>query len=95
MGLVCPAAPLGPPLVGLWEREVRQKDRSVSGSPSRSLTLMDFGGMGSVAPVEDTWEEWALWGHRVSVEPGTNHVVKVVAADVVGILLLDALDMVN
>ena len=33
--------------------------RSVLGSPSRSLTLMDFGGMGIVAPVRDTWEEWA------------------------------------
>ena len=35
---------------GLWGREVRQKDRSVSGSPSRSFTLMDFEGLRSVAP---------------------------------------------
>ena len=28
-------------LSGLWEREVRRNDRSVSGSPSLSLTLMD------------------------------------------------------
>ena len=52
---------------GLWEREARRKDRSVSGSPSRSLTLMDLGGVGSVAPVKDRWEEWARWGHRVTV----------------------------
>ena len=42
---------------GLWEREVRRNDRSVSGSPSLSLTLMDCGGAGSVAPARDTWEE--------------------------------------
>ena len=39
---------------GLWEREVRRKDRSVSGSPSRSWTLKDWGGAGSVALARDT-----------------------------------------
>ena len=48
---------------GLWEREVRRKDRSVSGSPSRSLTLMDCGGPRSVALTRDTWEEWVRRGH--------------------------------
>ena len=57
--------PLVPPVSGLWEREVRRKDRSVSGLPSRSLTLMDCGGVGSVALAQDTWEEWVRWGHRV------------------------------
>ena len=52
---------------GLWEREVRGKDRSVSGFPPRYLTLMDCGGVGSVAPVRDSREEWVGWGHRVSV----------------------------
>ena len=42
---------------GLWEREVRRKDRSVLGSPSRSFTLMDCRGVGSVALVWDTWEQ--------------------------------------
>ena len=52
---------------GLWEREVRRNDRSVSGSPSLSLTLMVCRGAGSVALVRDAWEEWVRWGHRVSV----------------------------
>ena len=52
---------------GLWEREVRRKNRSVSGFSSLSLTLMDCGGAGSVALAWDTWEECVRWGHRVSV----------------------------
>ena len=59
--------PLVHTVSGLWEREVRRKDRSVSGFPSRSLTLMDCGGVGSVALARDTWEECVRWGHRVSV----------------------------
>ena len=78
LGVLFPCLPAGPwvwcvwlhPLVhlvsGLSEREVRRKDRSVSGSPIPSLTLMDGGGVRSVAPVRDTWEEWGPWGHRVS-----------------------------
>ena len=54
-------------LPGLWERKVRRNDRSVSGYPSLSLTLMDCGGAGSVALARDTWEEWVRWGHWVSV----------------------------
>ena len=54
-------------LPGLWEREVRLNDRSVSGSPSLSLALMDCGGAGSVALARDTWKEWVQWGHWVSV----------------------------
>ena len=42
---------------GLWKREVRRIDGSVSGSPSLSLTLMDGRGVGSVALARDTWEE--------------------------------------
>ena len=52
---------------GLWEREVRRKDRSVSRSPSLCLTLMECGGAGSVALARDTWKEWDRWGHRVSL----------------------------
>ena len=69
VGPACWAAPLG--LIhlvpGLWERKVRRNDRSVSGSPSLSLTLMDCGGAGSVALARDTWEEWVRWGRWVSV----------------------------
>ena len=51
------------------ERKVRRNDRSVSGPPSLSLTLMDCGGAGSVALARDTWEEFVgvRWGRRVSV----------------------------
>ena len=52
---------------GLWEREVRQKDRSVSGSASRSLATTDCRGAGSVALARNTWEKWVRWGHQVSV----------------------------
>ena len=54
-------------MFGFWEREVRRNDRSVSGSSSVSLTLMDFGGAGSVALPPDTWQEWVRLGLRVSV----------------------------
>ena len=79
LGVIFPCSPAGPwvpyvglhllvhPLSGSWERGVRQKDRSVSGFPSRSLTLMDWGGVRSVAVARDTWEEWVRWGHRVIV----------------------------
>ena len=79
LGVIFPCSSAGPsvPCVGLhflvhlvsglWERDVRRKDRSVSGSPSRSLTLMDCGGAGSVALARDMWEERVRWGHRVSV----------------------------
>ena len=78
-GVAFPCSPVGPqvPRVGLhflvhlvpglWEREDRRNGRSVSGSPSLSLTLMDCGGAGSVALARDTWEEWVRRGHRVSV----------------------------
>ena len=56
--------PLVHPVSGLWEREVRRKDRSVLGFPSRSLTLRDCGGVGRVALARDTW---VRWGHRVGV----------------------------
>ena len=59
--------PLVDPVSGLSEREVRQKDRSVWGFPSRSLTLMDCGGVGSVALARDTCQEWVRSGHRPSV----------------------------
>ena len=49
-------------VAGLREREVRRKDRSVSGIPSRSLTLMDCGGAGSVALARHTPEEWVRGG---------------------------------
>ena len=52
---------------GLWKREVRRKDRSVLGSPSCFLTLMDCRGAGSVALARDTWEGWVRWGQPVSV----------------------------
>ena len=52
---------------GLWEREVRRKDGSVSGSPSRSLTLIDCGGAGSVALARDTWEDWVRWVYFCSL----------------------------
>ena len=79
LGVIFPCSPAGPrvscvglhPLVhlvsGLWEKAVRRKDRSVSGSPSRSLTLMDGGGVESMTPARDTSEESVQWGHRVSV----------------------------
>ena len=82
LGVIFPCSSAGPsvPCVGLhflvhlvsglWEREVRRKDRSVSGSPSRSLTLTDCKGAGSVALAQDTWGEWLLWGNRVSVRAG-------------------------
>ena len=41
--------PLAHLVCGLWESEVRRKDRSVSGPPSRSLTLIAFGAAGSVS----------------------------------------------
>ena len=41
--------PLAHPLSGLWEREVRQKDRSLSGPLSRSLTLIAFAAAGNVS----------------------------------------------
>ena len=71
LGAIFPCSPAGPwvpcvglhplvhPVSGLWAREVRQKDTSVSGFPPRSLTLMDFGGVGSVALARDTRQEWA------------------------------------
>ena len=79
LGVMFPCSPAGPwvscvglhPLVhlvsGFSEREVRRKERSVSGSPSRSLMLMDSASVQSVAPIRDTLEEWARSGHRVSV----------------------------
>ena len=52
---------------GLGGTEVRREDRSVSWSPSRSLTLMHCGGAGSVALAQHTWQEWVRWGHHVSL----------------------------
>ena len=52
---------------GFWEEEVRPKDRSLSGPPSRSLMLMNCGGAGSVALAWNTWKEWIRWGHWVGV----------------------------
>ena len=75
VGLWVPCVGLHPlihPVTGLWERDVRRKHRSVLGLPSRYLTLIDRGGVGSVAPARDTWEEWVRWGHRVSV-PALQH----------------------
>ena len=40
--------PLAHLLFGLWKREVRRRDRSVSGPPSRSFTLIAFGAAGNV-----------------------------------------------
>ena len=59
--------PLVQPVSGLLEREVRRKGRSVSGFPSRSLTLMDCRNVKSVALARDTQEKWVRCGHRVSV----------------------------
>ena len=79
LGVKFPCSPAGPwvPRVGLlflvhlvpglFEREIRRNDRSVSGSRSLSLTLMNCGGAGSVALARDTWDEWVRWGHRLSV----------------------------
>ena len=47
----------------------------MSGSASRPVTLMGFGGVKSVAPVRDKWEEWARWGHQVSVRSRMARVV--------------------
>ena len=82
LGVIFSCSPSGPgipwvsyvwlhPLVHLMsrlsEREVMQKDRSVSGSPSLSLKMIGIWGVGRVAPIRDTWEEWARWCHWVSV----------------------------
>ena len=64
--------PLVQPVSGLWQREVRLKDRSVSGFPSQSLTLMDCGGVGSVALAQDTRGEWVPRGIRGSF-PALQH----------------------
>ena len=39
----------------------------MSGSLSRSLTLVNCGGAESVALAQDTWKECVRWGNRVSV----------------------------
>ena len=79
LGVIFPCSSAGPwvPCVALHflvhlvssfrEREVRRKDRAVSGFLSRSLTLMDCGGVVSLALARDTLEEWVQWGDPVSV----------------------------
>ena len=74
LGVIFPCSSAGPwvPCVGLHylvhlvsglrEREVRQEERSMPGSPSQSLALIDCGGAGSVALAPDTWEEMGFSG---------------------------------
>ena len=48
------------PVPGLREGELRRRDRSVLGSASRFLTLMDCVGAGSVALARDAGGGWVL-----------------------------------